>query len=132
MTRGLRSPKGSRKPQGVWVGPSAGGPGDNWPDTGTSARTRKGADAGQVSLCGNTDNEIGTEGQVQPHRGAQHHYPSPMPRHRAVATMHPSRRTHPRATLRLRPTERTATGDPETSPRPPSLMSSKAESPGES
>ena len=49
----------------MWVGPSAGGPGDNWPDTGRSARTRKGADVGQVSLCGNTDNEVGTEGQVR-------------------------------------------------------------------
>jgi len=54
----------------VWVGPSAGGPGDNWPDTGRGARTRKGADAGQVSLCGNTDNEVGTEGQVRHHGDA--------------------------------------------------------------
>src|SRR5664280_861008 len=71
-------PKGDRKPGTVWVGPSAGGPGDNWPDTGRSARTRRGADAGQVSLCGNTDNEVGTEGQVGHHgdandwRGASH------------------------------------------------------------
>ena len=32
--------------------------------------TRKGADAGQVSLCGNTDNDTGTEGQVGHHGDA--------------------------------------------------------------
>src|SRR5664279_3842093 len=40
---------------------------DNWPDTGADARTREGADAGQVSLYGNTDNDTGTEGQVGRH-----------------------------------------------------------------
>jgi hypothetical protein len=37
---------------------------DNWPDTGPCARPCKRADAGQVSLCGDDDDEAGTDGQV--------------------------------------------------------------------
>src|SRR6266545_482160 len=37
---------------------------DNWPDTGRGARTRKGADVGQVSLCGTDDEDPEPKGKL--------------------------------------------------------------------